>query len=79
MVVDPNLYIYSLTLFWTYCVLTKPIQTSRQYVKSSLMGRSTRTSNPLLSNISLHILHTTPYTFSYGSDKENLFNNQELL
>ena len=31
-------------------------------------------------NISTHILHTVLYTFpSYGVDKENLFNSQELL
>ena len=29
-------------------------------------------------NISLHILHSVLYTFA-GADKENLFNNQELL
>ena len=31
-------------------------------------------------NISIHILHTDLSTFpSYGVDKENLFNSQELL
>ena len=30
-------------------------------------------------NISMHILHTVLYTFSKVLDKENLFNNQELL
>ena len=35
--------------------------------------------NPVPPNISIHILHTIRYTFSQGADKENLFNNQELL
>ena len=30
-------------------------------------------------NISMHILHTVLYTFSVLVDKENFFNNQELL
>ena len=34
--------------------------------------------NPLHPNFSMHILLTVLYN-SYGTDKENLFNNQELL
>ena len=33
--------------------------------------------NPLHPNFSMHILLTVLYN-SYGTDKENLFNNQEL-
>ena len=35
--------------------------------------------NPLYPNISMYFLHTVFYTFPKGADKENLFNNQELL
>ena len=35
--------------------------------------------NPLLPNISIHILHNLFYTFCFGADKENLFNNQSFL
>ena len=35
--------------------------------------------NPLHPNISVYILHTVLYTFPKVLDKENLFNNQELL
>ena len=34
--------------------------------------------NPLIPNISMHILNSTPLTYS-GSDMENFFNNQEIL
>ena len=34
--------------------------------------------NPLYSNISVHILHTRLFIYK-AADKENLFNNQELL
>ena len=30
-------------------------------------------------NISVHILHRVPYIFTKSADRENLFNNQELL
>ena len=36
------------------------------------------TPNPSHPNISMHILHTVHHKF-HGADKENLFNNQELL
>ena len=36
------------------------------------------TINPLDTNISIYFLHTVLYV-SYGTDKENLFNNQQLL
>ena len=35
--------------------------------------------NPLHPHISMHILYTVHYTNSYGTDKENLMGNQELL
>ena len=34
--------------------------------------------DPLHPNISIYFLHTVLYV-SYGTDKENLFNNQQLL
>ena len=35
--------------------------------------------NPLQPNISMHTLHTVLLYIFYGSDKEDLFHNQELL
>lgn len=35
--------------------------------------------NPILPNINIHILHTVLSTFSMVMDKENLFENHELL
>ena len=35
--------------------------------------------NPLQPNISVNILQTVVHNISYGVDRENLFNNQELL
>ena len=35
--------------------------------------------NPLQPNISVNILQTVVHKISYGVDRENLFNNQELL
>ena len=36
--------------------------------------------NPLLLNISIHILHTPLYAFPFiDTNKENLFNNQNLF
>ena len=35
--------------------------------------------NPSHPNISIDILYTLFYTFCFGTDKENLFNNQSFL
>ena len=35
--------------------------------------------NPLQPNTSVNILQTVVHKISYGVDRENLFNNQELL
>lgn len=35
--------------------------------------------NPLHPYISIRILHTVLYNISFGTDKENFFNNQNLI
>ena len=50
----------------------------KSWLRNDSLRETLMTPNPSHPNISMHILHTVHHKF-HGADKENLFNNQELL